>query len=58
MQAAKSQPPDADSGKVFGRYAFLKAGSGDVTFRVGDNVQILRRNAERTVMGMFPSRQP
>lgn len=44
--------PGAKWSPIFGRYSFLRPGSEGHTIRIGDEVQVSKRNAERTRFGM------
>lgn len=52
---AKDRRVDAGNkySPVFGRYGFLKDPSKSVKIRVGDNVEVSKRLAERTIFGKF-----
>lgn len=51
LQSNRRVDPGAKYSPIFGRYAFLDAGSQGMMIAVGDEVEVTRRNAERTVFG-------
>jgi len=57
MNSNRRVDPGMKWSPVFGRYSFLHPGSDGHTIRVGDDVQVSRRNAERTRFGRMTPHQ-